>query len=397
MPKFKYSAKDLKNLTVRGELEAADKSDLYTRLREQALVLVDASEVEQKTNYYRFKAREIADFSRQMAEMLASGLTVAHALNILRERDAKPKMRDIYDIVYKNILNGMPLSEAAGEMGNTFPTLFVNMCNAGEASGQLEKTMRKMSEHYEKEDRLNRKIKSAATYPIVLLTLTVGAMLLIFMVIMPMFFQIFEGMELPLLTRIVMGLSDFMLENWLTILLVAFAIPFLVRYLLSVPSIRVWFDKTKFKIPIIKGPLRIIYTARFARTLSSLYSSGLPLVNSLSISSALTGNKHLEVQFPDVIKSIRNGDSLSESISRIQEFDPKLATTINIGEETGRLVQMLESTADTYDYEADMATSRLVSLLEPIMIIVMAVLIGVVLISVMTPIFSLYGQINNAM
>ncbi len=395
MPNYKYSAKDLNNKTRKGVIEAADPSKLYSLLREQSLTLMEYAEVEEKKAAFKFKATQISEFARQMGEMLGSGLTVAYAIETLKESEENPKIYIVYDTIYKSIFSGLTLSEALKECNGAFPGLFINMCTAGESSGQLEPIMRKMAEHYEKEARLNGKIKSAMSYPIILLSLLGVAMIAIFAFILPMFFELFEGMELPVITQIVMAISDFILGYWYILLAVAILVPFVIKALLAQPKFRLAFDKMKLSMPIIKKPLKIIYTARFARGLSSLYSSGLPLIECLGIASTLTNNKYIESLFPDVIRDIRNGESLSVSMKQIKEFDIKLIRTLHIGEESGRLVQMLESSANGYDFEADQATGKLVSMLEPMLIIIMALFIGVVLISVMLPIFSLYGNIQN--
>lgn len=395
MPKFRYTAVDLNNQTVKGELDAADVNDLYTLLRAKSLTLTGSTILSDSYTPYIMKATEISEFSRQMAEMLSSGLTVIRALGILRERDTKPKVRIVYDQLYKYIYDGFTLSEALRRMNHTFPELFINMCESGESSGQLENTMRRMGIHYEKEHRLRKKVKSAMTYPMIILIITLVAVALLFIVILPMFLELFQDMDLPLPTRICMAISYAMTHYWYIFLIVLVGLPFLVRFLLRQPRIRLAWDRSKFSMPLIRKPLRIIYTARFARALNSLYSSGLPLIDSLTISSKLTGNKYLESLFPPIISDIRNGDSLSNAIRKIPQFDPKLATTIYIGEESGRLGPMLENTADSFDYEAEVATDSLVAKLEPVMIILMAVIVGMVMLSVFMPIFELYNNVEQ--
>ena len=394
MPKYRYIALDLQSKKVMGEQDAASVDDLYTLLRAKSLTLTDSMVVNEIKTIYKLKAIEVSDFARQMSEMLGSGLTIIKALDILRKRAVKQKLRAVYDQVYKYIYEGMTMSEALRRNNLAFPELFCNMCEAGEASGQLENTMRRMAVHYDKEYRLNKKVQGATTYPIILLFITLAAVVALFVFILPQFLELFQDLTLPLPTRIVMGISNAMTGYWYIFISVGVGVPLLWLWLLKKPQVRLAYDKFKFKIPIIHKMLRIIYTARFARSLNSLYSSGLPLIEALTIASRLTGNKYIESQFPPVISDVRNGGSLSDAIKRILEFDNKLATTIFIGEESGRLGPMLESTADSYDFEAETATENMVAVLQPVLIVGMALVIGLVMLSVFLPIFQLYNNVE---
>jgi type IV pilus assembly protein PilC len=271
----------------------------------------------------------------------------------------------------------------------------MNMYASGEASGQLEHVAAKMATHYEKEHRLNGKVKSAMTYPTVLLSVTVVVVLAIFTLVLPQFFEIFEGAELPAITRGVIAISNFLTSYWYYTIIGGLMLVAFVRFLLTIPKIRHGFDKFKLSIKVIGPLLKIIYTARFARTLSSLYSSGIPMLRALDISSTIIGNKFIEGQFGEVILKVRNGEPLSASVGEVIGFDKKMAASIMIGEETGRLDSMLEGAADSFDFEAEMATSRLVQLVEPFMIVFMGLVIGVIMLSVMLPIFSLYDNVQN--
>ncbi len=393
MPKYKYRAKGLDDRMHTGIQDAADTSALYNILRQKSLTLIESSEVqESEQSRYRLKSNEVAEFSRQMADMLGSGLTVVKAIGILRERDFKPKLIRIYDALYRDIMSGLTLSEALKLNQRSFPSLFIDMVASGEASGQMEKSLRKMAEHYTKEHRLNSKARSAMMYPAILAVVTVLVVIVIFTFVLPTFFDIFKDMELPLITRIVMGASKAITGYWIYILLFCAMLAAIWNYLLTLRSVRRAFDHFKLKVPIMGKLLRTIYTARFARGLSTLYSSGLPLVSALNIASSLIGNAYIEDQFPDVIKEIRNGDALSSSLKKVDGFDGKLSSTIVIGEESGRLANMLESVADSYDFEAEAATDRLVTLIQPVMIIIMAVIVGGIMLAVMIPIFQLYSS-----
>ena len=390
MPKYNYSAIDLSNKKITGELDARDDDDLRRLLRAQNLVPTKYSTIEDKQSSYRMKALEVGEFCRQLSSMLASGITIVRAMEILKERDFKSKVKKVYDKMHKDVLMGYTLSEAMRLQGKTFPDLLVNMFASGEASGQLERVADKMASHYEKEHRLNARAKSAMTYPIILLVVTVAAVLLLFIFVLPSLFDMFEGLELPAITMFMINTSAFLQSYWYIVIIAALIIVFLFQFLLTIPIVRYHFDHLKLKFPVAGKLLKIIYTARFSRTLSSLYSSGIPMLRALEITGTIINNKYIADQFDDVIMNVRNGDPLSESIGNVDGFDKKLATTIMIGEESGRLDAMLESTAEAFDYEAEVALDKLVQLIQPVMIVIMAGIIGTIMISVMMPMMTLY-------
>jgi len=394
MPVYKYSAKNLQSVVVRGTMEASDAEVVRRTLRQNNEFALKIVEVEENKKPYKLKPMELSDFSRQIASMMASGITVIRAIRIMGERDIKPPLKKVYDKLFLEIQHGNTLSFAMETTEGSFPELLINMYKAGEASGQMEGTARKMADHYDKEHKLNGKIKSAMTYPAILFVVTIMVVILIFTLILPQFFTLFKGIELPMITQIMINISSSLTNYWLFYIIGTLILMALITFLLSIPSVKMTLDKFKLKIPQVGKLLRIIYTARFARTLSSLYSSGLAMINALNISGSIIGNTYLQSQFPEAIAQVRNGEPLSTSIGTIKGFDPKLVSTIYIGEESGNLDEMLETVADSFDYEAEMATTRLVTFIEPIMIIIMAVLVGGIMLSVMLPIMTLYKNIG---
>jgi len=394
MPTYKYTAKNLQSKLVRGTMEASSADVVRRTLRQKNEFAIKISEVEENKKQYKLKPMELSDFSRQVASMMASGITVIRAIRIMEERDIKLPLKKVYSTLYKEIQRGNTLSFAMEATGGSFPELLINMYKAGEASGQMEGTARKMADHYEKEHKLNGKIKSAMTYPAILFVVTIMVVILIFTLILPQFFTLFEGIELPAITQLMINISSSLTNYWLFYIIGVLILVVITSFLLTIPSVKQGLDQFKLKIPQIGKLLKIIYTARFARTLSSLYSSGLAMINALNISGSIVGNTYLQSQFPKAIAQVRNGEPLSASIGTIKGFDPKLVSTIYIGEESGNLDEMLETVADAFDYEAEMATTRLVTFIEPIMIIIMAVIVGGIMLSVMLPIMTLYQNIG---
>jgi type IV pilus assembly protein PilC len=393
MPKYRFTAVDLSNKKIMATVDARDDDDFRKIMRGKELVPLKYSVIDAQKTSYRLKAGEVSEFCRQLASMLSSGITAVRALEIIKERDFKnKKLKGVYEALHKAVQNGLTLSEGMRQLGRSFPELLINMFASGEVSGQMEKVTDKMAVHYDKENRLNGKVNSAMTYPKILAVVTLLVIIAIFAIILPPFFDTLKDIPQPTLTKVIIAMSDFMIARWYVIIIVALSLVALVVYLLRVPGIRFRFDQSKLHMPIIGKLLYIIYTARFARTLSSLYSSGVSMIKALEISGTVVGNKYIEGQFPEVIKDVRNGETLSAAVRKVKGFDNKLPNTILIGEESGRLDTMLVSTADGFDYEAEQATGNLVQLVEPVMLVVMAVVIGTVMMAVLMPLLSMYSN-----
>ncbi len=395
MPVFKYTAIDMDNKPFKGQASVIDADQLLQNLRSKQLMLLKYKIVEEeKKSIHKFKANEVADFSQELSTMLSAGISIIHALDIMLRRDIKEKVRQVYISVYNDISNGMTLSEALENQGNAFPTLFINMYRTGEESGTLDVVAGKMATHYTKEHRLNNKIKSATLYPKILLGLMLVVVIIIFTVILPQFLKLFEDIKLPLVTRIVIGLSNIIIHYWLFLLIGILSIILIVSYVKKMPQVRYSLDRMKLKVPKIGKLKKIIYTARFSRTLSSLYSSGLSMVKALNICSTTIGNSYIESQFQKAIEKVRNGETLSSAIQEIDGFDIKLSLSILVGQESGQLDKMLDIVSDSFDYEAEQATTKLLTFLEPVLIIFMAVIVGFIALSVLLPIISLYQNVK---
>lgn len=394
MPTYKYTAKDMRGRTIKGEMVAANTGQLIEELRGRNIFLIESHALDEQVNRRRLKALQLAEFNLQLGTMLRSGVSLIRAMEIVLERDATRREHDVYAALLDQLVRGMSISEAMANMGGVFPPLLVSMYRAGEANGTIDLTALKMAEHYQKEHRLQSKIKSASTYPKILAVLLVLVVFAVFNFILPQFLDLYGDTELPGITRAVIAVSklftDYLLYTAIAVLLLVLGFSLLKQN----PRFRLWLDRTKLRLPVIGRLMRIIATARFARTLSSLYASGLTMLNTLAVAKGTVGNAYIEAQFDDAITDVRNGNPLSYAVSRIDGYDKKLASIILVGEETGRLDEMLNSVADTYDYEAQQAADRLTAMLEPALIVLMALIIGLVMIAVMLPIYNLYGSIE---
>lgn len=396
---YKYIAKDLTSRNVRGKTEVNSRAELVTFLRSQDLYLIRCKEVIEEENTKKLSLPELAAFSREIGTMMESGISLIRTMSIMAQgSDIKPATKEIYKDIYVNLQQGLTLSSAMQAQGKAFPELMINMYRAGETSGQMGKTALIMANQYEKDFKLHNTVKTAMTYPMILLVVSILVILIIFGFVLPEFFDTFDSMgaDLPGLTQAMMDLSHSIQKFWYFYLLAVLIMIAIISALLRVDSVRYKVDKFKLKgIKKIGDLLSIIYTARFARTMCSLYSSGMTIINSLMIIRKTVNNAYIEKQFDQVIRDVRNGTTLSKSISQIDGFQLKLSNSIYVGEESGKLEDMLAELADDYDYQAQQATQKMITLLEPILIVVLGVVILVVLLSVFMPIYSMYSSAGS--
>lgn len=392
MPIYKYTALDINNKKVHDKKEVSSRNELVEFLRENNLYLLKCVEVEEKAISYKFKLNELAEFCRQLSTMLGSGISLIHTMGILVKRDNKAKIIEIYKRIYVKLQQGYPLSVALMQQGQAFPAIMINMIRSGEESGELEAVTKKLATQFEKDHRLKNKVKNAMIYPIILIVVTIIVVMVLFTSILPNFFTYFDEKTMPGITKVVLAISQFMQAYWIWVLIVALTIAAIWLILLRDYRVRLKYDQFKLRIPKAGKLLRTIYTARFARTMSSLYSSGVSMISALMLAKDTINNEYIASQFDEVIKEVRDGVNLSSAIQKIDGFDPKLFSTIYIGEESGKLDETLASIADDFDYEAEIATQRLVVIMEPIMILIIALIIGTVMISVMLPLYTMYDS-----
>lgn len=398
MAKFRYLARDKQGDTISGIMHAADEDDLYRKLKEQDKYLIDTENGMEDLATRQLPMLMLSEFNRELGDMLGAGVTLVRAFTILsQEETRKPKERAVLTSVLKLIRQGEAVSDAMEQQNGAFPLLMVNMYRAAETSGKLADTAKRLAIHYEKEHQLNIKIRGATIYPRILTGLVFVVLIFIMTFILPQLTDMFDTLEeLPMPTRILFGISGFVGRNWKGIIPVAVVAVVILLMLGRMPAVRVWRDQMKLKIPVIGRLLMVIYTARFARNLSSLYSSGIPIITAMQISRKTIGNSYIERQFDAAIGCLRAGGSLSEALEKIKGFRKKLPSVVRVGEESGDLVQMLDAMADSFDYESEMAVSRLISYLEPVLITLMALLIGFIMIAVMMPIYESYSAIGSS-
>ncbi len=398
MTTYKYIARNDKGKKITGKLQANDDIDLQARLKNENLYLESAEEVVKKSMGKKIRADRVADFARNLGKLIGAGVSLVRALRIICDDETlRQKERNLYENVLKQVRTGISLSEAMTMQGMAFPSMMINMFKSAEASGTLEATANQMAEYYAKEYKLYKKIKSSMTYPKILGVLMVVVLAIIMGYVVPQFEDLFAQMEsLPATTEILLGLSNFIANKWYLIILFGVIGFILFKLLFSVPSIKYLKDKMKIKFPKIGKLQKIIYTARFSRTLASLYNAGLPIISCITIARDTIGNRYLEAQFDTVIKDVQAGQNLSDALAKVDGFVKKLVSSVVVGEETGTLDDMLNSAADQLEYDSEMAVQSMVSMLEPMIIVVLAFTVGFIIVSVIQPIYGSYDAIANS-
>jgi len=398
MTTYKYIARNVIGKRITGKLQANDEMDLQARLKADNLFLESASEVIKRASQKRIRADRVSDFARSIGQLVGAGVSLVRALRIICDDETlRQKERTLYADVLKQVRTGVSLSEAMAMEGAAFPPMMINMFRSAEASGTLEATAKQMAEYYSKEYKLNKKIKSSMTYPKILGVLMVVVLMIIMGYVIPQFEELFAQMEtLPVATEILLGISNFVADKWYLLILFGVIGFIFFKLLFSIPAVHYLKDKIKIKMPKIGKLMRIIYTARFSRTLASLYNAGLPIISCLTIARDTIDNRYIESQFESVIKDVQAGQNLSEALAKVDGFTKKLVSSVVVGEETGTLDDMLNSAADQLEYDSEMAIQGMVSMLEPMIIVVLAVMVGFIIISIIQPIYGSYDAIANS-
>lgn len=377
---FAYTAKDAAGNIRKGVMTAEDEQEFLAKIREKGMYVTDYKERQTNTKTLkRFRTKDLAFCTRQMAAMLTSGLTLVKALDILCKEQESEAARNVWRDVYENVQKGESFSDALEVHGSVFPTLMTSMVGAGEASGQLDVIMQRLSDYYANQNKISNTIKSAMVYPIILAVLTIAVVIGVFVFIMPAFEQLYEDpTQMPALSRAMMNIGKFLVNHWLIMILATAAIIFVIVYAMKLPDVRMKWDRFLIKGPAFGKLVVKIYTARFAQTMASLYSSGLPMVECLKRSADTLNNTYISMKFRDIIDEVKSGETLSSSVQRADIFDSMFCSIIFVGEEAGALDEILQKTAEFYDEEADSAVKRLCAMLEPAMLIVMGIVIGLV-------------------
>lgn len=392
---------DTRQGVVTLEVDAPNRTDAVNRIRLKGKPISVEEKVMGSKEITLFqskkiKLKDISLFCKQMSVMLNSGIPLNNAVDILEQQTDAKNLKASLKVISKSLKEGSQLSKAMLDQEGMFPDLLIRMVQAGEKTGKLDEVLEKMSEHYNKELKTSRQIRGAMIYPAVLAFLAVAAVLALLYIVIPSFSGIFEqsGMDMPLPTRIVLAASNFVRSYWYILFGVTGILVFLFLRYRSTEAGRYQLDRLKLWLPVIKGPMQKIVTARFASTLAILTSAGIPLVEAIESAAATTNNAVVIEKMKIANEGLQKGERLTGMITSTGLFPPMMLSMVKIGEESGSLESMLIKTSDYYEEELETAIKQLLSLLEPAMIIVMGVIIGGIVASVMLPMFELAHAVD---
>lgn len=345
----------------------------------------------------KVKIKDLTVFARQFATMINSGVSITRALGILTEQTTNPTLREVINQVRKDVESGLSLSEALGKQSKIFPPIFVNMVKAGEAGGVLDEVLLRLADHYEREANLRSRVKSALTYPVAVFVFSLIIAFVMITFIVPVFMNMFEslGGELPAATQMLVNLSNFIRSRWYILFGSLFALYYGFKIFKSRPRGRYIVDSIKLKLPVFGKLTQKMALAKFSRTLATLISSGVPILQALDIVADTAGNAVITAAIRESRSSIKEGESIAKPLSRSPVFPPMVVQMISVGEETGSLDNMLKKIADFYDEEVTATVDSLTSLLEPVLMIFMGIMIGGIVISLYLPMFQVISVLNQ--
>ncbi|PIC63850.1 type II secretion system protein F [Sporosarcina sp. P13] len=402
MARFTYEGRDAKSIR-RGSVTATNKRDAAIKLKNQGIRVVSIVE-QQETALTKeitigspVKRDQLIMFLRQFSTLLQAGVTIVDAVRILSKQVEQVRFRKILAAIQEDLRTGTPLSVAFGKHPKVFEPLILNMIGAGEVSGTVDEALDRLADHFEKAYRTRQKVMSALAYPIVVGIVAIGVVVFLLWFVVPMFVDMFAsiGGELPWLTRAVMAASAWIESYWYLLILIVSAIVVGFMLLRSNPKGKYTVDTIVLRLPIFGPIVQKAALAMMTRTLSSMFSSSVPILQSLSMTERVIGNKVIAKVIGESRESMERGGSLTEPMLNHWAFPPLIPHMIAIGEETGSLDSMLAKVADFYEKEVEAATDRLKALIEPLMIVFLAAIVGTIVLAIMMPMFSMFEQIDN--
>lgn len=403
MPTYEFKARSSEDKIIEGRSKFKNKESLAEQLKLKGYTLVETKELNAFTDISQisiFKkkvtVKDLAVFCRQFAIILEAGVPIATALDVLREQTTNPTLKECVSDIYEDIQKGIALSVSMKKHDNLFPEILIYMVEAGELSGMLDKTFSRMAEHFEKENRLHQKIKSAMTYPVIVLLVAVGVIFVLMVKVVPSFSGILGGfgVELPIFTKVLINISEFFQAYWYVILAVVVgAVVVFARFKKTIAG-RHFLGNLAIKLPVMKQVTKNVITARFSRTMGTLMASGVLIIQALEVVRKLLGNIIIEEKIDSVINDIQQGKGLSQPLTAMKYFPPMMVSMIRIGEESGNLDYSLDKSADFYDEEVETSVQQLTSLIEPIIVIFLAVIVAFVILSILYPMMSIYQTMS---
>ena len=403
METFSYTAVGADGKEKKGSIVAETREDAARSLKDQGLLPMSIgkqSALDKDINFSfgkkGVKVRDLSVFCRQFSSIIKAGVNVINALSMMSEQTENKKLKAAIKNVQSNVEKGETLSSAMRSEGDIFPSLLVSMVAAGEASGSLETAIERMAIQFEKDAKISGMVKKAMIYPIILIVVMIGVVIAMMMFVIPNFMDMFEGLdaEMPFMTVMVINMSNFILDRWWLLILIVAGIVFAYKSYYKTDAGRHVNDRIKIKIPVF-GVLTVkTACARFSRIMSTLLSAGMPMISAIEIAAGTMDN----VLFKDALQKVRSGVALgmgfSQQIGVTRLFPAMLVHMVGIGEETGNIEDMLTNVANYYDEEVELATQSVTALMEPMIIIVMAVVVGALVLAIYQPMITLYSTLG---
>ncbi len=400
MPVFNYTARTLTGELQSGSIDLPSENDVVAHLRKNRMIVVKVQQAPKDIKLTAFQkgvtTRDIVIFTRQFATMINSGLPLVQALDILAEQSENKALKDVTKQVVYDVESGHTLADALRKHPKAFTELYVNMVAAGEAGGILDTILLRLAVFMEKNDALVRKVKGAMIYPAVIFTVAGLAIVILLIFVIPVFQDMFAGIgqRLPLPTLIVIGASSFLQSFWWAMILAGFLIFFGTRRYYATPQGKLNIDRLLLNVPVLGDLIRKSAVSRFTRTLGTLIASGVSILDGLEITAKTAGNRVIHDAVMESRASIAGGETIAAPLQKSKVFPPMVISMIAVGEQTGGLDEMLSKIADFYDEEVDAAVEALLSLMEPVMIVVLGVIVGGMIVAMYLPIFNMINAVQ---
>jgi len=400
---FVYKVRNRRGRLIKGFLEAEGEAAAVTQLRAQNYYIVDIRRAPERGREVelrfllekKVKAKDLAVYCRQFGTMIEAGVPILNCLVVLKEQTENKKLAAVSGGLAELLQEGRTLAEAVEQFPGVFPGIFTSMVEAGEVSGSLDQSLERLAVHFEKEHEIKEKIKSAMTYPALVVSVAFVVVMVLLTFVLPTMVSMLvqQNVPLPLPTRVVIGVSGFMKQYW----------PAVFGGLAALSTVLIWYSRTErgsyladrviISLPVFGPLVTKMSVSRFSRTLGTLIKSGVPLLQSLEIVKKTAGNRVVAEAVEKAEESVREGQGMSEPLAKSEVFPPMVTQMIKVGEDTGALDTLLEKVASFYDQEVDATVTRLASLVEPLLIIFVGGIVGTIVASIMLPMFSLVGTV----
>ncbi|MCQ2521113.1 MAG: type II secretion system F family protein [Lachnospiraceae bacterium] len=394
MPEYKFKARDNKTgKIVTDVIQAVDEATFYRMLENRNMICisyVEKGNIDNVNIPYRFKMKELSVFCREFSIMMSAGIPVIEVFQKISAREKKPQKKRVYMYLIESVEKGNTVADTMKKLGNVFPPMLIEMFRIGEQSGSMEYVIAKMAVYYEKGYKTKSRVTSAMIYPVMLMLVTVGVVILLFTFVMPKFFQMFEGKEIPGITRFFMGVSTFLTTKWLYILIGILVLLMIWQVIVKNKAGRYAVDKLKCNIPVFSKLLEKSVISRFSSTMYILTSSGIVILNALEICGQTLTNTFQRGKLMTCREEVEKGRALSDSMESEQLFEDMVWSMIATGESTGNSDEMYQKLADYYEQEADNATEKLLAIMEPAMLVTIGVIVALVMASILIPLYGMY-------